>query len=121
MNDSTILNSVSPSLSRQVGDADLEAFRGLLLHFLKNEYRETLRSVEGSKIEVRIDKGRRYARIFSSMPLSADLRIYGFIDLRNGDLLMAASYKTPAKHARGNIFSDNPLSGCTTYGMEYLR
>jgi hypothetical protein len=46
---------------------------------------------------------------------------YGFIDLKNGDLLKAASWKAPAMHARGNIFADDMLAGCGPYGMAYLK
>jgi hypothetical protein len=47
---------------------------------------------------------------------------YGFIDRTNGDVLMAASWRAPAKHARGNIFSnDNGLPCVGPYGIAYLR
>jgi hypothetical protein len=38
-----------------------------------------------------------------------------------GDVLKAASYKKPAKHARGNIFDDdNGLKNVGPYGPAYL-
>jgi len=40
-------------------------------------------------------------------------------EYKAGDIFKAASYKKPAKHARGNIWTD--LSGVRPYGMEYLR
>lgn len=47
---------------------------------------------------------------------------YAFIDLRNGDILKPASFKGPAKHARGNIFTaDLGLSCCGRYSVAYLR
>ena len=47
---------------------------------------------------------------------------YGFIDRTNGDVLMAASWRAPAKHARGNIFNpDNGLPCVGPYGIAYLR
>jgi hypothetical protein len=43
-----------------------------------------------------------------------------FIDKENGDVLKAASWRVPAKGARGNVFDDyNGLSRVTPYGMEY--
>lgn len=33
--------------------------------------------------------------------------VAGFVDLKTGDVLKAASWRAPAKHARGNVFSDN--------------
>jgi hypothetical protein len=47
---------------------------------------------------------------------------YGFIDRTNGDVLMAASWRAPAKHARGNILNpDNGLPCVGPYGIAYLR
>lgn len=53
---------------------------------------------------VTAELGKRYARLVSSRPACPDDRsAMGFIDLTNGDILKAAGWKTPAKHARGNI------------------
>lgn len=42
-----------------------------------------------------------------------------FINKTNGDVLKAASWKKPAKHARGNIFTNEV--GVNEYGGLYLR
>lgn len=48
--------------------------------------------------------------------------VHVFVDRLNGDVLKAASYAAPAKHARGNIFDEhNGLSRMSCYGAEYLR
>lgn len=39
--------------------------------------------------------------------------------VKEGDILKAATYKAPAKHARGNIYTD--LSHLTDVGVAYLR
>lgn len=62
--------------------------------------------------------GRRYARIVSSDGGSSRYA-YAFINLSNGDVLKPAGWKGPAKHARGNIFTDK--LGVTAYGAVYLR
>ncbi len=47
---------------------------------------------------------------------------HSFVDLETGDVLKAASWKTPAKHARGNIFDEaNGLGAMGPYGPAYLR
>lgn len=47
---------------------------------------------------------------------------FAFIDRTNGDVLMAASWRAPAKHARGNILApDNGLPCVGPYGIAYLR
>jgi hypothetical protein len=68
---------------------------------------------------IEISTGKRFARIIKKSGSSIDA--YGFIDLKNGDLLKAASWKAPAMHARGNIFADDMLAGCGPYGMAYLK
>ncbi len=50
----------------------------------------------------------------------SDLSVHSFIDMANGDVLMAASWKAPAKHARGNVFTNNGQDGATIYGAKYL-
>lgn len=46
---------------------------------------------------------------------------YCFVNRENGDILKPAGFKTPAKHARGNIFDADPVKGCGPYGVAYLR
>jgi len=68
------------------------------------------------------ERGGRYVRVVvSDRDPSTGRSVYCFVDTTNGDILKAASWKAPAKHARGNIFSDNPLSAVTEYGGRYLR
>jgi hypothetical protein len=45
-----------------------------------------------------------------------------FVDYETGDVLKAASWAEPAKHARGNIYdADNGLGKMGPYGPAYLR
>ena len=45
-----------------------------------------------------------------------------FVEKATGDVLKAASWSAPAKHARGNIFDAyNGLKGMGPYGPAYLR
>lgn len=48
--------------------------------------------------------------------------VHCFIDKTNGDVLKAAGWKAPAKHARGNIYAeDQGLQNMGPYGPAYLR
>lgn len=74
----------------------------------------------------RLDYGRKNAKIVrfrkEADGTQTNASVYGFINLANGDLYKAASWKAPAKHPRGNILNINdPFKGCGQYGMEYLR
>lgn len=57
--------------------------------------------------------GKKYVRIVRKGSA------YCFIDKTNGDILKAASWKAPAKGARGNIYAADPLAGVTPYGAVY--
>jgi hypothetical protein len=67
---------------------------------------------------LKLDHGARYVRVYKDDGTSRS--VYVFVDTRNGDILKSASWKTPAKHARGNIFSDDPLSAVTSTGGRYI-
>lgn len=65
--------------------------------------------------EVSVNYGRRYAKLVT------DQGVFCFVDLTNGDVLKAASFRAPAKHARGNIFdADGGRSAVNAYGANYL-
>ena len=60
--------------------------------------------------------GQRYVRVIRGTG------VHCFVDKTNGDVLKAASWKAPAKHARGNIFdAKNGLGWMGEYGPAYLR
>jgi hypothetical protein len=54
------------------------------------------------------ERGRRFVRIVSESP--GNRFAWAFVDCTTGDVLKTASWKAPAKHARGNIFDDR--NGC---------
>ena len=74
------------------------------------------------RVVLSMDKGRRYARIMRGEGENGEQgrSVYCFIDLTNGDVLKAATWKAPAKHARGSIFAENPIAGVNPYGANYL-
>jgi len=66
-----------------------------------------------------VDMGHRYIRIIVKDTGTA---AFAFIDRSNGDVLKPASWKAPAKHARGNIFdAANGLGSMGPYGPAYLK
>lgn len=51
-----------------------------------------------------------------------DFETKGLGNVKKGDVLKPASYKAPAKHARGNVYDEkNGLGTCNSYGPGYLR
>lgn len=66
--------------------------------------------------------GRKYAKIVSVNSDGVSSSVFCFVNTENGDVLKAASWKAPAKGARGNIYdSANGLARITSYGPEYNR
>ncbi len=66
--------------------------------------------------------GKKYVKIIRSRVGGPDGSVHCFVDMTNGDVLKAASWKAPAKHARGNIFDDkHGLGRMCEYGPAYLR
>lgn len=65
------------------------------------------------------DIGRKYARVTTKYVANSGKSAYAFVDMNTGDIYLPASWKAPAKHARGNIFND--ISCCGRFGVAYLR
>lgn len=61
---------------------------------------------------IKVEMGKRYARLVKE---GTQRFCYGFVDMTNGDLLKAASWKIPEKNfARGNVHT-NDLKCCGPY------
>jgi hypothetical protein len=78
-------------------------------------------------------KGRRYYRIEvvcrggdvlmdnTSLSLREEsIRVWGFVEVGSGDVLLPASRSSPAKHARGNIFDRDSWKRFEWTGPQYL-
>jgi len=53
-----------------------------------------------------INFGKKYGKVIRQSGSSRS--VHCFVDLSNGDLYKAATWKAPAKGVRGNISDDNP-------------
>ena len=64
--------------------------------------------------------GRKYISIIA---LTGNQKMqWGFVDMETGNILKAASWKSPAKHARGNIFDkDGGMKFINWTGPMYLE
>ena len=68
-----------------------------------------------------LERGKRYVRIVRSEGTNSR-SVHAFVDTTNGDVLKPASWKAPAKHARGNIFDESKgLKHMSSYGPAYLK
>jgi len=80
-------------------------------------------------VKLSVEGGTKYLKIVRREFMKADGQPYGqgasvhcFVSTVDGSVLKAATWKAPAKHARGNIFADDFGAGCMNpYGAAYLR
>jgi len=69
-----------------------------------------------------VKKNKKYWKVITTPKVGAGGSVFAFINTINGDVLKAASFKAPAKHARGNIFDKmNGLGSMGPYGPASLR
>lgn len=55
---------------------------------------------------IQVEGGRKYIKISHARDGgNGGKGVHSFINTENGDILKPASWRAPAKHARGNIFS----------------
>lgn len=69
---------------------------------------------------VAIQHGNRYSKIIKLDSNGEDSSIWCFID-HDGSILKPASYRAPAKHARGNIYDSATWKDFKWTGPQYLR
>ena len=105
-------------MKKSVSADDLGLFQCLLQNMIQTQWAKSFNI--GSPPAIKITPAVKYARIVL-VQHGDQGSAYGFIDMTTGDLLKSDGWKKPAKHARGNLFSDNPLAGCGPYGMAYLK
>mgnify|MGYP000740066711 FL=1 len=71
---------------------------------------------------LRVDKGRKYIRLWDGTSCWAFVSMVDGENkgapVKKGDLLKPASWKSPAKHSRGNIFDGTDM--WQYYGPQYL-
>lgn len=111
--------AVSPNvrIHTEEFDAAFKTFFDILKDRLETSHKERFPTLF---YEIGYEVGRRYVKLITWN--KSQHQVYGFVDRQTGEVLKAASWKAPAKHARGNIFSeDNGLGCCGQYGVAYLR
>ena len=80
---------------------------------------------------LQIEKSSKWAKIVV-LENGIVKRVYGFVALKAfetkslgaivpGDIHMAATFKAPAKHARGSVFKPETWTCAGPYGIEYLK
>jgi hypothetical protein len=97
--------------------ARLEEFVTALQGIINEHYRKNLANLTPPIITVQ--NGQKNVRIVRTQEGMTSDSVHCFINKENGDILKAAGWKAPAKHARGNIYVDL-LKGVNVWGADYL-
>jgi len=102
---------MSNNTIEKVTEIELAAFVAALSAFINIRDRREYPNCPANWRIIVSEPGKRYARLVEQDEVpridqfNGGLRrsAFCFIDLTNGDILKAASWSAPAKHARGNI------------------
>jgi hypothetical protein len=108
-------------------DEALEDYRAyaegvLRTHFAKNDYTFAVPNIEIFKVS------RKYAKLIRTESNTetgepqGQTFVHSFVEVATGDIFKAASFKAPAKHARGNIYRGNGAEALNDAAqVNYLR
>jgi hypothetical protein len=108
-------------------DKEIREFTAIVDKFIAGATAKLTPAPEWAYYKLETSWGRRYVRVIKAEYDAADGCIISssahcFIDKTNGNVLKAASWKAPAKGARGNIYDDDAgLGRMGPYGTEYNR
>jgi hypothetical protein len=80
------------------------------------EHRKTFCSTLAPEVIHVLEGGPKYHKVNRS-----DGSVFCFIDKQNGDVLKAATWRGPAPHARGNIFTRRESLGVGPFGANYIK
>lgn len=108
----------------------IDLYEGVITENIKNDIEKFLMVLNKKfpEQEYTADFGSKYTRIIHQSRKFGGKSAWGFVAMvdnpaknyKQGDILKAASYKAPAKHARGNIYTDSN-KGYGIYGPNYIR
>lgn len=93
-------------------------FRTNLQAFICEHYKQ-FPSLTPPTVDVKV--GKKYAKVIKT---DNQRSVHSFINMSNGDILMAASWSAPSvKTPRGNIYDENCGVGYAVdaYGARYLK
>ncbi|MCK9267224.1 MAG: hypothetical protein M0P14_00725 [Alkaliphilus sp.] len=86
---------------------------------VNNDLRKRLPSLDLAKIMVE-PRGIKYKKVIYIQGVHKS--VHSFVEISTGDIFKPASWKTPAKHKRGNIYRNKGNEALTTQGtVRYFK
>ena len=80
-----------------------------------------VREATKNKAKLNFKVNKKYIRVTKQDTVFNGESVWAFVDRANGDILKPATWHRPAKHARENIFNENPIEGFSWTGPFYLQ
>jgi hypothetical protein len=106
------------NLARQVDPIEFEQRITSFMEVMKHRINFGSGSPRVTPVDLIALDGKRYVKLATTEGGDNSPRyVAAFIDKQTGDVLKAASWKAPAKHPRGNLFSqDGGLGALSPHG-----
>jgi hypothetical protein len=102
-------------------DVSLAAYIDLVSR-LHARYAETITVEPGTSFDKIVNTMSNGQRSVHSFIAKKDKTTKSLGNVKVGDIMKAATWKQPAKHARGNIFDDDPAKALSADGfVRYLK
>jgi len=86
-----------------------------------NDYMKRNNFSEICACDFELSEGKKYFKIIKASRIGSSKSVHSFINKENGNIFKAASYKSPAKHSRGNIFNNSGADALSCYQIKYLK
>ena len=107
------------NMTKKKFDKELNNFVELAQKMIDAHFKLNYKNLKPNLLVVK--PGKRYVKIISEAQAGSGRSVWAFVEKETGDILRPATWNAPAKHARGNIYSeDNGISCVTPYGPHYL-
>jgi len=111
-------------------DDALENFMNALQTMVDEYYIEKFDNLKPPDLV--IHEGHKFLKIITVDNREASGRVWGFVakvngntkalgEYKTGDIMKAATWTQPAKHARGSIFNSDPLENMGVFSPNYLK
>ncbi len=108
------------TITKIVTSEDLDRYTRAVKATCDANYDRAGYTLESLRQVITIEPGRKYARIVQSDSNGSSRSVHSFINLQNGDILKAESWKKPARHRRGNLYQDGWETSFGPHGANYL-
>ena len=103
-------------------NAHLQAFVEIVQNKINENYKKFSPNIHAPTITID-PRGKKYLRIVrneNNHNCYPKQSVWGFVDVKTGDILKADGWKKPAKHSRGSIYNEDPWKGMGIYGPNYI-